>query len=63
MRGTSRQHLPGLYPIASLGEHDSDRFVGYSDGYLISPPYKLVVDKESFVPVSRQEWNPELPSE
>lgn len=63
MRGTLRQHLPGLYPIASLGEQDSDRFVGYSDGYLISPPYKLVVDKESFVPVSRQEWNPELPSE
>lgn len=43
-----KQDLPHFQFIGVLGDQDIESIIGYSNGYLVIPPYKFPVDQESF---------------
>ena len=42
--------LPNFKLLGFLGEHAIDAFFGYSDGYIVIPPYLLPVDQNTYIP-------------
>ncbi|RKW24949.1 hypothetical protein D8B45_01505 [Candidatus Gracilibacteria bacterium] len=55
--GVKKNKLPSFKLIGFLGSQSIDRAIGYSEGFLVLPPYKFPVDEKTFSPYPYQFWD------